>query len=240
METNSNMWRDLFFPRQVKCIFCNRETSKFGICNICYEQLPFITSPTCAICGGSCKGKTHVCLECKGRKFSFEKCYCALDYRDEVQQKIISFKQGGVLHIGEAFAFIIEELFKNIQEEIDIIIPVPINEARLKERGFNQSEVLCANLDHTQKVDKGILKRTKDTPHQTGLGRQNREDNLEGAFNVEDKQKIKGKTILLVDDIYTTGSTLNECAKTLRKYKPKKIIAMCLARAPIKIDRIFK
>lgn len=231
---------DLFMPRQVKCIFCNRETPKFGICGDCYEHLPMITSPSCEICGGRLTGKGKVCIECKNRQMNFEKCYCVLEYSGDIKTKIISFKQNGVKHIGETFAFLMEDKFSSINESVDIIIPVPINEARLIKRGFNQSEVLCENLKSTGKVNTTVLSRIKDTPHQTGLGRHNREDNLKGAFEVKDKKSLKDKTILIVDDIYTTGSTLNEVARTLLKCKPKKVIAMCLARSPIKVDRIVK
>lgn len=231
---------DLFFPRDSKCIFCNRETSEYGICNACYLELPLILSPSCDICGGNLIGSATVCLECKNRKMHFDKCYSVLEYRDDVQIKIITFKQKGAKHIGLAFSHLIAKKFEELEEDIDIIIPVPIHEARLKERGYNQSEVLCNILNETGKVRTDILLRTVDTPHQTGLSRENRQQNLEGAFVITDKRLLKDKTILLVDDIYTTGSTLNECAKTLRKYKPKKIIALCLARTPIKVDRIIK
>ena len=89
------------------------------------------------------------------------------------------------------------------------------------------------------KVKTNIIKRIKDTPHQTGLSRDNRKENLLNGFEVLDKVVIKDKTILLIDDIYTTGSTLNECAKILKKHGATRVIGLTLARTPIKPDRVL-
>jgi ComF family protein len=232
---------DLFFPRGVKCVFCGRETEEFGICNNCIDKIEFVEEPCCIRCGGKVKGKTKVCIECKGRDFEFERNYSVLIYDGDVRDKIIAFKQSGHKYIGEAFSWLIERKFKDLglMDKIDFIIPMPINDRRRKERGFNQSEVLCKELLETGKVDMTILTRIKDTPHQTGLSRENRENNLRGCFKVADKKKIKGKVVLVVDDIYTTGSTFNECARTLKKAGASQVFTMSLARAPIKKDNII-
>lgn len=229
---------DLFFPTQIKCIFCGKETSEFGICEECYSKLPFIEGKTCKICGTEIKGRSSTCIECKDREYSFDTNHAILHYIGEVQQKIIAFKQGGKKYYGEDFALLIERKYNELLEEIDIIVPVPINDNRLKERGFNQSEILCKDLPE-DKVNKNILKRVKDTPHQTGLSRDNRQENLLDGFEVIDKDVIKNKTILIVDDIYTTGSTLNECAKILKNNGAKSIIGLTLARTPVKADKVL-
>ncbi|MGN0961288.1 MAG: ComF family protein [Christensenellales bacterium] len=230
---------DLFFPRQVKCIFCGKETKVFGICDDCYKLLPLIKNPTCHKCGGRMMAKGKVCVECKNRTTALDRCYSTLEYTNEIQRKIISFKQNSVKHIGETFSYLISDKFDEIEENIDIIIPVPIGKNRLKIRGFNQSEVLCNELKEKGNIVLNILVRPDDTPHQTGLGRKNRLANLKDAFKVTDKTKVKNKTILLVDDIYTTGSTLNECAKTLKNAGASKVIGLVLARASYKLDRVL-
>lgn len=230
---------DLFFPRQVKCIFCGRETKEYGICDSCYENLPFILPPTCHRCGGRMIGKGIVCVECKGRQSTLDRCYSILEYTDEIAKKINTFKQAGVKHIGETFAFLIDEKLQDIEGDIDIIIPVPISESRRKLRGFNQSEILCKEIMESGKVNVSILTRPTDTPHQTGLGRKNRLANLKDAFKVTDKKMIKNKTILLIDDIYTTGSTLNECARTLKDAGASKVIGLTLARAKPKMNKVL-
>ena len=230
---------DLFFPKQIKCMFCGRETKEFGICEECIKLLPYVPEPTCLKCGGRKTGEGDVCIECKDKTLNFERCYCVFEYKDMIQDKIISFKQAGYKYIGETFAWLISKKLQEVNLDLDLIIPVPISDERRKERGFNQSEVLCQEIDSTVPIMDNILSRTHDTPHQTGLSKSNRQRNLLGAFKVLDKSRIKGKTILLVDDIYTTGSTLNECSKTLLKGGAKKVYALCLARASYKLDKVI-
>lgn len=151
-----------------------------------------------------------------------------------------SFKEDGKKHIGYAFARLIEEKFEDIQEDVDYILPVPIGADRLKMRGYNQSEILCRELISTGKVKYDLLLRPKDTLHQTGLDRKHRMTNLKGAFKVADKKLIKGKCILVVDDIYTTGSTLNECALTLKNAGASKVISLTLCRTPINTSNVIR
>lgn len=227
---------DLFFPRQVKCVTCGDEVDKFGICENCVKFLTLIPLPTCDICSGESFGKGKVCFECKGKHFSFVKNYSIFSYVEEVKDKIINFKQNGNKAIGEMFAYFIADKYEKIFKEIDIdiIIPVPISEARLKSRKFNQSEVLCSQISEQNKINKTILIRIKDTPHQTGLNKINREENLKNSFELTDKKIVKGKTVLIVDDIYTTGTTLNACAKVLKDGGAKKVYTLTLARASLK------
>ena len=114
----------------------------------------------------------------------------------------------------------------------DYIVPVPLNENRQKKRGFNQAEVLAEQVCKILSAKyKQVLTRQKDTPFQARLTREDRLVNLKDAFVVNDKTEVKGKTILLLDDIFTTGSTINECCKVLNKAKAKSVIAICLSHA---------
>ena len=234
------MITDLFFPQGVKCFVCGIETSDLGICDSCYAKLPFIKGNICQKCGGEKLGSGKVCLDCKGRDYYFHKNYSIFHYEDNMQKYILSFKNGGRKYLGETFSKFIKNYLRHIKLEFDIIIPVPIHKNRIKERGFNQSEVLCQSLDEFV-VDNSVFKRVKDTPHQTGLNRENREENLEGAFEVVSPDKIKDKKILLIDDIYTTGSTINECAKELLKSGATSVNSLCLARARVnKLENIVE
>ena len=86
---------DLFFPRQVKCIFCGKETNKFGICDDCNQFLPYIKGDTCKICGGEKTGKGKVCVECKNRNYNFDRCYTVFNYVDDIAKQILSFDFSG-------------------------------------------------------------------------------------------------------------------------------------------------
>ncbi len=232
---------DLIFPENIKCVECGIETSKIGICDECLKKLSLIAGNTCDRCGASITHKGRVCIECKGRDFNFERNFAIFNYIDDVQAKVLAFKQNSVKAIGNMFAHFVLDKYKSIIEKypVDIIIPVPISDGRRKVRKFNQSEVLCRELDGS-KVINHILVREKETPHQTGLTRHNREENLKDCFKVIDKKIVKGKSILLIDDIYTTGSTLNACAEILKRGGAKSVICLTLARAVINSNRVVE
>jgi len=103
-------------------------------------------------------------------------------------------------------------------KELHLIIPVPLHGNRLRERGFNQSLLLAQGMMAILELpmEEDLLGRTKDTPHQTHLTKKEREWNIRDAFQVADPEGVLGKNILLVDDVYTTGSTINACAKALK------------------------
>jgi ComF family protein len=116
--------------------------------------------------------------------------------------------------------------------DYSLIIPVPLHIKRLRERGFNQSLILSRVLGGKKQipVNFSLLKRHKFTLTQTGSNKKERKQNIKGAFEVSDKKKITGKNIILIDDVYTTGATINECAKTLIKAGARKVSALTLAR----------
>lgn len=227
---------DIFMPQRIKCIVCGKDVGDFEICDKCDKELPYITGRTCIKCG--INSSTDVCVECKDASHKFEQNFSVFVYKDAIQKQIIKFKQSGYKYIGEVFAVKMLEYFKNIDIPFDLILPMPIHTNREKERGFNQSEILAQEIiKYYGRFDKNVIARVKDTPHQTGLSKDNRKINLANAFKVLNKSKVKGKTILLIDDIYTTGSTLNECAECLYKAGANKVYGLCLARAEIKVDK---
>jgi ComF family protein len=109
--------------------------------------------------------------------------------------------------------------------KIDLIVPVPISRQGLQKRGFNQTELLAKQISKglRVKMDSTVIRRVKETPSQTELSREEREKNLLCAFEVTDKKKIANKKILLVDDVYTTGSTGRECTRTLLRAGAAKV-----------------
>ena len=116
--------------------------------------------------------------------------------------------------------------------DYSLIIPVPLHIKRLRERGFNQSLLLAHAIERKRQIplNFSLLKRHKFTLTQTGLNKIERKKNIKGAFEVSDKKKIAGKNIILIDDVYTTGATINECAKTLIKAGAQKVTVLTLAR----------
>ena len=224
---------DLLFPSDCKCIFCSQELYDGYICSSCSHEISYITK-ACIKCGGTLTGDGDVCLECKKYERVFDKGYCVCDYTGRMQEKILKFKNHNGKYLGHAFAQMMLDKYKQLDCDIDVIIPIPIHVNRRKTRGFNQSEILAEKInDYTHMVDNTILIRKKDTPHQVGLNRENRIVNVTDAFLINKGKSVNGKNILIIDDIFTTGTTIDECAKYLKSMGANKIFYLCLARTPI-------
>lgn len=226
---------DIFFPQTIKCIMCSAEMVDGYICDSCKKDIPYI-SKGCSKCGGSVIGDGDICIECKKYDRIFDKGYCVAEYSGKFKEKILKFKNHNGKFLYQAFSQMMLDKYKELNIDVDVIVPIPIHDNRRKERGFNQCELLSERIaEYSGKVDKNIIIRTKDTPHQAGLNRENRINNLENAFQLVEGAKVKGKDILLIDDIFTTGTTLDECAKYLKGKGAGKIYFLCLARTPIEI-----
>lgn len=115
----------------------------------------------------------------------------------------------------------------------DIILPVPLHPKRLRWRGFNQALVLARVIGRRWQipVDPFILVRSRETPPQTQLSEKERRKNVRGAFSLNSRKTVKGRIILLVDDVYTSGATVNECSRVLRRAGAKEVYVLTLARA---------
>jgi competence protein ComFC len=157
------------------------------------------------------------------------------DYQGIIRQKILQYKFGEKTYISECFTKIIlnDEKICRFLKNYDIIIPVPISKKRKKKRGYNQSELIAKkiakqmkNLKYTSKV----LYKTKDTIPQSVLDKDKRIENIKGAYYIKNEQILKNKKVLLIDDIFTTGSTVNECSKILKQVGVKEIGIFTLAR----------
>jgi ComF family protein len=116
---------------------------------------------------------------------------------------------------------------------VDVIIPVPLHPKREKKRGFNQAQIIAKELAELEGVRllEGVLVKTKNIPPQTFLQLKEREKNVRGAFRVNKEEEIKGRVVLLVDDVYTTGSTIRECSSVLKKAGAKEVKALTIAQA---------
>ena len=228
---------DMLFPSNIKCIMCGREDNDYGICPECESQIPFITGKVCSKCGINISSG-EVCIDCKGNDIKFERVFSIAEYKGRIRNAILKLKIQGYKDIANPLSKIIYDYFSKLDIPFDAIFPMPIHENRLKERGFNQCELMLKDIkENYGRVYADVLIRCKDTPHQTGLSRENRKVNLAGAFKVTNKSKVKGKTILIFDDIYTTGSSMNECAKVLMTAGAYKVYGLCLTRTPINLDK---
>jgi len=220
--------------------------------------LDLVLPQTCRVCGefdtwlcGTCQGKIRlqeqqlcpVCTKASTSGATHPSCesgsvldgLLAVGHFDQLQSLIHAYKYGLIteLHVplGQVLVRFIQdqglsEFIKNFT-----VVPVPLHKSRTRFRGFNQSEILADYFSQKLNLnqEKNILFRKKNTVPQTTLDRTNRKTNIQSAFSTNPEKNLNGKKILLIDDIVTTGATLNECAKTLKKAGSKSVWALVLA-----------
>lgn len=154
-------------------------------------------------------------------------------YNPYIRKPILRFKKGDKTQYSRLFSSMLVHFFKDFIDSVDYIIPVPLHRKRLFQRQYNQSALLANYIERfTQKnVFYDVLYRTENTPPQDHKSRHERFENMENVFQVRGGEKIKGKSILLIDDVMTTGATLHECAKVLKKSEASNIKTLCIARS---------
>ena len=219
---------DLMLPH--RCPFCD-SISKEPLCPECTDAVRFISPPFCIACGVPFKSdsiKNHTCGECMKKKRHFSWARGVLIYNDASAKAIHRFKYNKDTTFSKALGSIISRYHD--LEGFDVLIPVPLHIDRLRERGFNQSLLLARAVGKRNRipVDPFALKRTRWTEPQVNLSGKERKINVKGAFEVQGN--VRGRSILLIDDVYTTGATVGECSKVLRKNGAREVCVLKLAR----------
>ena len=227
---------DFLFPP--RCPACAARTERVALCTLCTAAIAPARSPLCPACGESFPGSgpDHLCSRCLTRPPHFERARaCALYHSDRPSPLIDAlhrFKYGRDVTLAPVLGeFLCEH--SPLTLDHDLLVPVPLDIERLRWRGFNQAAALARTLAVRQRrsVHPMALWRCRVTPPQVGLGEDERRRNMAGAFAVRDRAAVRGRTILLVDDVMTTGATVDECAKTLRRAGARRVDVVVLARA---------
>ncbi|MDR2358151.1 MAG: ComF family protein [Oscillospiraceae bacterium] len=208
---------DLLFPP--KCVFCGRVLLRVSdvCCAKCERDLPFT------------EGQDSV-----WRGEGFDRCVAPLYYRDEVRKSILRFKFKGKSGYAECYGKVLADCVrKNLDGAYDIISWTPLSETRAKKRGYDQAMLLALAVAlELDDVAVETLRKTRDAQAQSSLtGRDARAANISGAYEAADPELIAGKRVLLIDDIFTTGSTLAECARTLTAAGAVSVCGAALAKA---------
>ncbi len=211
-----------------------------GLCDSCLQNIEFLKPPICYHCGHPLGEATHNvnghllcgnCLKTKRRPFRFVRS--AFAYDELSKKMILDFKFYDRTDLANLLAKMLyvagEDIFKS---GIDVIIPVPLHYTRLIKRKYNQSSLLAKELGKLigVKVDNFSLHKNRRTKPQTECSGSARLNNLKGAFTVKHPDKIKGKRILLIDDVLTTGSTLKECCVALKRAGAKSVDGLTVSR----------
>lgn len=233
LEYSRRTAADLLFPR--RCPVCGGVAMPKGrlICPACLKQLSFVSSPACMKCGKEIGSRDQeYCTDCIRRKKSFTRGFALLNYdsRAAVSMAAVKYhnKREYLDFYARAAALRFEKQFR--QAGIQVIVAVPVHASRLKTRGFNQAAVLAEKLSAELGIPwEELLIRVKKTDPQKSLGSAERLKNLRGAFEAE-QEAGKWERVLLVDDIYTTGSTAEICSRALLKTGVKQVFvfAVCI------------
>jgi ComF family protein len=229
-----NTFLDLFFPKT--CPGCGKIISSDEFfCPDCDKALVFIRPPLCPICGIPLEsGESHICGQCLKESPFFKAGRSCAIYDEPLSNAIINFKYQGVTALAKPFSMIMLKALSSFIKtaSVDLILPVPLHIKRLRQRGFNQALLLANELGKNLKLPvKGlVLKKAKQTFPQVGLSQAERRKNVRGSFKVIFPEDVKDKNILLVDDVFTTGTTVNECSKVLIKAGARGVFVVTLAR----------
>ncbi len=222
------------------CVLCTSpEANNHALCSPCLNDLPWHPNTSCPQCGLASSGtglNAIVCGSCLNSPPDFDVTKAVFLYAYPVDAMMQRYKYGNMLNLGNTFGeFLTEKVnVEDCLKNIDLFIPMPMHPQRLKERGFNQAleiaKVLTKNCK--EKLDYNSVERQILTPPQASLPLKERVKNIKGAFKVKaDKlDKLQGKRIAIVDDVMTTGASLNELAKTLKKTGAAHVECWVIAR----------
>ncbi len=233
-----NLLLDILLPQE-QCCLCHKSgrfSSRQPWCQACTDRMMEKKTALahCDRCGKYLEenGET-ICLDCREKNPAFAIARSVGPYEDcyRIAVKLLKFMGRANLarQMGTMMAKVIKEEARFWP--LDLIVPVPISPRHLKQRKFNQTELLARQISREIKVrmDPTVLNRVKETPSQRELTKVERERNLIHAFIIKDKDKVKQKNILLVDDVYTTGSTVRECTRVLLEAGAKRVAVITWA-----------
>lgn len=218
--------------------------------NFLEKALNFIFPPSCGICGKI--GTSYLCNKCKDKLISsniyfnqledythnndkfIDEHFYLFSYSGMIREKILQYKFNDKAYLANTISefFINNEKLCGFLQKYDIMIAIPISVLRKRERGYNQSELIAKKISKTKCIcfDNSILQKVKNNKPQSSLHYEQRLENVKNVYKVQNEQKIQDKSIVLFDDIYTTGATTNECARVLKQAGAKKVGILTVAK----------
>lgn len=235
MNRFAEMLLEFFFPSQ--CVICGRllplEQKDKGICMDCADDIPFLLGRQCEKCGRTLE-KQAFCHRCALEDFPFSKGIAAFSY-EVMRESISCLKFRGFRHdaeaLGSLMAFYLQRVHEDWIEWADYMTAVPLHAKKEAHRGFNQADRLCRVLAEKTGIAyvPNLLERRVYTKPQSSLTAKQRRDNLKDVFAFMEGQDVAGKHILLVDDIFTTGTTMKECTRVLLRAGAAEVRVFCLS-----------
>jgi ComF family protein len=230
---------DILFPPL--CHVCRTFVpgqEELHLCSGCREKISAIRSPLCPVCGVPFApegGIDHTCGRCITERRTFTSARAAARFDGPVQELIHRFKYGKKPHLARPLGLLASAFLADFVPTLqaELIVPVPLHKRRLRQRSFNQAQLLGNVFSKRWSIPLSVhnLRRIRWTDPQTGLSAADRERNVRKAFAVARPDRIEGKRLILVDDVYTTGSTVMECSAELKRAGAREIHVITIARA---------
>jgi ComF family protein len=225
---------DLVLPP--RCPGCRAIVSHQGrFCAACWGKLAFITAPMCPRCGAPFahdRGPGTLCAPCLAAPPRFDSARAAFAYDGPARDVLLGFKHAGREHLAAIMAPHMLRAGGAMPLAGALVVPVPLHWTRLVRRGFNQAALLARQVARRSGGELAVdaLLRVRRTPVSKGMGRQARTANVRGAFRVRDKALVRGRRVILIDDVLTTGATAEACARLLRRAGAAEVHVLTWAR----------
>lgn len=229
---------EAIFPPSIYCIACGSiidNSRHYSLCDSCIEKVQWIEGALCEKCGKVLgdRYRHNLCYDCRRAEHSFDRGFTCARYSLYERSLMMDYKYRNRAYIGRQLGDILYDRMKEEDISVDFIAAVPIHSSRKRIRGYNQAEIMAVQLSRRWgiPVKKNLLIRKKATKAMKGLSSYERRENVEGAFSLfSDKEStIAGRNILLVDDIYTTGSTFDSCSRVLKRAGAGKVYVLTFA-----------
>lgn len=225
---------DLFFPPL--CIGCRQQMGGEGFCAACWSKVTFLDGPACACCGlpfGVALDEGMLCAACLAAPPTFDSARAILSYDEHSRTAILALKHADRLELVPGFSRWLGRSGRALLERCDLLVPVPLHRGRLWQRRYNQAAELARRLarEWNRPFEPMVLTRSRATPSQGAMvSAKARRRNVQRAFQVPNAAKVKGKRVLLLDDVLTTGATADACARALKRAGAKEVHVLALAR----------
>jgi ComF family protein len=228
--TGMRLLLDALLP--VRCLGCGETVAAGGVlCAPCWQKIGFIAPPFCARCGLPFPHEAEgLCAACAAVPPHYDRARAVFRYDAASRDLVTGFKHADRTHAAPAFGAWMRRAGAELLADCDLLVPVPLHWTRLFRRRYNQASLLAYAIGGPP-VDPDLLRRRRRTPSQGRLGRLARARNIAGAFAVRPGAELGGRRIVLVDDVMTTGATVGECARLLRRAGAARVDVLTLARA---------
>lgn len=226
---------DLVFPRI--CFACSErvdDQDRF-LCDKCKKELLPVGDLSCPVCGSFETVNQHDCSLCNSEEIHFDKCFSLMPYNDVVRTLIHELKYNEMTKVSD---YLVDYSIRHIEAKMpfsdaDFVCPVPLHKTKQRERGYNQAALLARRIAAHFKwqYEPDLVKRFRFTESQADLSPDQRKMNVNKAFSVKKKIPLRDKNILIVDDVFTTGATVNSISQVLKEHQVNKIYVLTVARA---------